>query len=215
MGKQVDVLSTSGQVSGTVELPDALFSARVSAYAVHRAVVAYETNQRQGTASTKTRSEINRSSKKHHRQKGTGWARRGSLRSPVVKGGGVAFGPKPRHYEIRLPNSLKRLAFRSALTLKGEGDQVKVVEDFSFEQPSTKSLQQVLTACGLAGRKVLFITPDNRPLLVKSCRNLPTVEIAPVGGMCAYDVIAADTVLFTRQALGRLAETHVGDANAA
>jgi large subunit ribosomal protein L4 len=214
MGKKVEVLSTTGQPSGTVELPDAFFGARVSEYALHRAVVAYEANQRQGTASVKTRSEVRRSSKKHHRQKGTGWARRGSLRSPLVRGGGVAFGPQPRSYETRMPKALKRLAFQSALTLKGEGGQVKIVEDFGFERPSTKSFQAVLAACGLVGRKVLFVTPASLPQLVKSCRNLPAVQITPVGTLCTYDVVAADTVLFTRQALGRLAEVHAGGADA-
>ncbi|MFA6110107.1 MAG: 50S ribosomal protein L4 [Candidatus Latescibacterota bacterium] len=215
MGKQVEVLSTTGQPNGTVELPDALFGAEVSEYALHRAVVAYEANQRQGTASVKTRSEVNRSSKKHHRQKGTGWARRGSLRSPLVRGGGVAFGPQPRSYETRLPKALKRVAFQSALTLKGEGGQVTIVEDFGFERPSTKSFQAVLTACGLTGRKILFVTPASLPLLVKSCRNLPAVQITPVGTLCTYDVVAADAVLFTRQALDRLAEVHAGGADAA
>lgn len=214
MGKQVDVLSTTGQVCGTVELPDAWFGVEVSTYALHRAVVAFETNQRQGTASTKTRSEVNRSSKKHHRQKGTGWARRGSLRSPLVKGGGVAFGPKPRTYEIRMPKKLKQLAFRSALTLKGVDGQIKVVEDFSFGEPSTKSFQAVLAACGLAGQKVLFLTPGCLPVLVKSSRNLPTVEISPVEVICTHDVVAADALLFTRQALGQLVAGPVADVAA-
>ena len=208
MGAQVEVLNSEGQASGSVELPDDLFGIEVSEYALYRAVVAYEANQRQGTASTKTRSEIARTSKKHHRQKGTGWARRGSLRSPLVRGGGVAFGPQPRSYSTQLPKALKRLAFRSALTVKGTQGQVKVVDDFDFEKPSTKSFQKVVEACGLKGQKVLFVTAENAPVLVKSSRNLPKVNATHLGSLGTYEVVRADAVLFTRQALDSLVEAH-------
>ena len=208
MGAQVEVLNSEGQASGSVELPDDLFGIEVSEYALYRAVVAYEANQRQGTASTKTRSEIARTSKKHHRQKGTGWARRGSLRSPLVRGGGVAFGPQPRSYSTQLPKALKRLAFRSALTVKGTQGQVKVVDDFDFEKPSTKSFQKVVEACGLKGQKVLFVTAENAPVLVKSSRNLPKVNATHLGSLGTYEVVRADAVLFTRQALDSLMEAH-------
>ena len=208
MGAQVEILNSEGQASGSVELPDDLFGIEVSEYALYRAVVAYEANQRQGTASTKTRSEIARTSKKHHRQKGTGWARRGSLRSPLVRGGGVAFGPQPRSYSTQLPKALKRLAFRSALTVKGTQGQVKVVDDFDFEKPSTKSFQKVVEACGLKGQKVLFVTAENAPVLVKSSRNLPKVNATHLGSLGTYEVVRADAVLFTRQALDSLVEAH-------
>ena len=208
MGAQVEVLNSEGQASSSVELPEDLFGIEVSEYALYRAVVAYEANQRQGTASTKTRSEITRTSKKHHRQKGTGWARRGSLRSPLVRGGGVAFGPRPRSYFSKLPKALRRLAFRSALTVKGAGGQVKVVEEFDFSEPSTKSFQKIIEACGLAGQKVLFVTTENAPVLVKSSRNLPKVNTTHLGSLGTYDLMGADAVFFTRQALDRLVEIH-------
>ena len=208
MGVQVEILNSEGQASGSVELPDDLFGIEVSEYALYRAVVAYEANQRQGTASTKTRSEIARTSKKHHRQKGTGWARRGSLRSPLVRGGGVAFGPQPRSYSTQLPKALKRLAFRSALTVKGAQGQVKVVDAFDFEEPSTKSFQKVIEACGLKGQKVLFVTAENAPVLVKSSRNLPKVNATHLGSLGTYEVVRADAVLFMRQALDSLVEAH-------
>ena len=208
MGAQVEVLNSEGQASGSVELPDDLFGIEVSEYALYRAVVAYEANPRQGTASTKTRSEIARTSKQHHRQKGTGWARRGSLRSPLVRGGGVAFGPQPRSYSTQLPKALKRLAFRSALTVKGTQGQVKVVDDFDFEEPSTKSFQKVIEACGLKGQKVLFVTAENAPVLVKSSRNLPKVNATHLGSLGTYEVVRADAVLFTRQAVDSLVEAH-------
>ncbi|MEW6752206.1 MAG: 50S ribosomal protein L4 [Candidatus Latescibacterota bacterium] len=212
MGKQVEVLSSAGQVAGSVELPAALFEAQVSEYALYRAVVTYEANQRQGNAAVKSRSEVSRSGKKHHRQKGTGWARRGSLRSPLVRGGGVAFGPQPRSYARSLPKALKRLAFRSALTLKEASGQIKVVDDFTFDAPSTRSFQGVLTACGLKGQKVLVVTPDSAPVLLMSCRNIRAVKMTHIGTLSTYDLMAAEAVLFTRQALQRLAETSAEDS---
>jgi len=206
MGVQVGVLNRAGQATDSVALPDDLFGIAVSEYALYRAVVAHQANQRQGTASAKTRSEVARTSKKHHRQKGTGWARRGSLRSPLVRGGGVAFGPRPRSYSSKLPKSLKGLAFRSALTLKGRAGRVKVVSDFDFAVPSTRSFQQVIEVCGLHDQKVLFVTAENASVLVLSSRNLPKVKMAHLGSLATYDVLAADVVLFTRSALERLVE---------
>ena len=208
MAISVEVKSESGKPSGEVQLPEHLFEARVSDYALYRAVVAYETNQRQGNASTKTRSEIARTSRKRHRQKGIGIARRGSLRSPIVRGGGVAFGPKPRNYSLKVPRTLRRLAFRSALTLKGKTGDIHIVEDFRFEAPSTKSFHAMITACGLDASKVLFVTPDSDAILHKSCRNMRAVEIQPVATFCTHDVMAADVVLFTRQAVEKLSELH-------
>ena len=213
MVTQVEILSIGGALTGSVELPDLLFNTEVSEPALHRAVVTYEANQRQGNASTKTRSEVNRSGRKHHRQKGTGAARRGSVRSPLLRGGGVAFGPKPRNYYSKVPKSLKRLAFRSALSLKQQDQQVRVVDDFNFPQPSTKSFWGVIEACGLKDYKVLFITPDSTEILFKSCRNLPDVQISTVGTMSAYDIFAADVVLFTQAAFAKLVQRwEVGDS---
>ena len=210
---QVDVLNNSGQAGGTVELPDQLFASDISDYALYRAVVTYEGNQRQGNASTQTRSEVSRTTKKHHRQKGTGMARRGSLRSPVVRGGGVAFGPKPRSYYTKLPRQLKRLAFSSALSLKAAEGQVKVIDDLEFEKPSTKAFAQVLAACGLEGAKVLFITAESQPVLIKSCRNIPGVEIEPAATASTYDIVAAESVLLSKGALDKLVQRFDGGAN--
>lgn len=206
MDVQVEVLNSQGQADGSVELPEDLFGIEISEYALYRAIVANQANQRQGTASTKTRSEIARTGKKHHRQKGTGWARRGSLRSPLVRGGGVAFGPHPRSYASKLPKSLKRLAFRSALTVKGAEGQIKVVTDFDFPAPSTRSFQKVIEACGLEDQKVLFVTVDSSRVLTKSSRNLPKVKTTHLGSLSTYDLLATDVVLFTRQAFDRLVE---------
>lgn len=205
MAVQAEIVNSAGQNAGSVELPEHLFGAEVSEYALYRAVVTYETNQRQGNASTKTRSEVARTSKKHHKQKGTGSARRGSLKAPLLRGGGIAFGPHPRHYEQRMPKSLKRRAFSSALTSKYQGERVKVIEDFDFSQPSTKSFAGVLKACGLTG-KVLFVIPENDPVLFKSCRNIPRVSMKPTNEVGTHDILGADVVVFTRKALDKVCE---------
>ena len=211
MAAAVDVLSTEGQKTGTVELPESLFGAEVSEYALYRSIVAYEANQRQGNASTKTRSEVNRSGRKHHRQKGTGMARRGTVGSPLLRGGGVAFGPKPRSYRTSLTKPLKRRAFASALTLKRESQSVRVIDDFEFPEPSTKSFAALMSACGLEARHILFVTSKSEPTLVKSCRNIPGVEISPAATVCAHDVLAADLLILTRSAVDALADVHAGN----
>lgn len=205
----VNVLDTAGQTTGTVALPGELFEARVSMSAVHSTVVAYETNQRQGNASVKGRSEVVRSKKKHHRQKGTGQARRGTVSAPGLRGGGVAFAlPKPRAYRCRVPKSVKRQALRSALTAKGLDGQVFVIDDPAFAAPSTKSFAALLHACGLGGRKVLFVTAGNNPVLVKSARNLTNVQVRCAQTVGTYDVVAAQSLLLTRGAVDALAKVH-------
>lgn len=206
MGNQVEVLDHEGKAQGAVELPEELFAAKVSEYAVYRAVVTYEANQRQGTAAVRSRSEVARTGKKHHRQKGTGWARRGSLRSPLVRGGGVAFGPQPRSYELRMTKSLKRLAFRSALTLKAQQGAVHVVEDMEPETPSTKAFVKAMRAWGLGETAggVLLVTAGPTPMLEKSCRNVRGVTVEPVGCLGTYAVVAAERVVFTRSAIAEL-----------
>ena len=204
----VDVLSIEGEKAGTVELPAHLFDAKVSDYALYRAVVAFEANKRQGNASTKTRAEVNRSGRKHHRQKGTGMARRGTVTAPLLRGGGVAFGPKPRSYHTTLTKPLKRLAFSSALSLKERGKNVRVLDDFEFQEPSTKSFAGVISACGLEAGRILFITPQSVPVLVKSSRNITGVTLRPAATVCTYDVVSADLVVLTRKAVDVLAEVH-------
>ncbi|MEE2657043.1 MAG: 50S ribosomal protein L4 [Candidatus Latescibacterota bacterium] len=205
----VDVVSTEGQKAGAIDLPAGLFEGQISEYAVHSAVVAYETNQRQGNASVKGRSEVSRSKRKHHRQKGTGSARRGTVSTNLLRGGGVSFSlPKPRSYRTKLPRAIRRLALRSALTAKEKASAIVVIEDFDFPEPKTKSFVAILEACGLTGHKLLVITGENHPVLVKSGRNIPGVEIRTAGVVGTYDIVAADTLLLTRGAVEALAKVH-------
>ncbi len=210
MGTSAEIVNIEGETVGAVQLPEYLFGAEVNEYAVYSAVVAYETHQRQGTASTKTRSEVKCTGRKHHRQKGTGQARRGTAATNLLRGGGVAFGPRPRAYSSKLTKQLKKKALFSALSLKGRRGRVKVVQDFEFPEPSTKSFAGVLGAIGLKGEKVLFVTPHSQTTMVKSCRNIPGVEIRPVNSVSTYDVVSADTVLLTEGAVDALAGIHSG-----
>lgn len=209
----LDVFTAGGGKKGSLELPSALFDGHVSEHAVHAAVVAFEANQRQGNASVKGRSEVNRTGRKHHRQKGSGMARRGTVTSNLLRGGGVAFGlPKPRSYRTHLTKGMKRRALVSALSHKGKADQVRVVEDLEFEKPSTKSFAAMLQAIGLGGgeEKVLFVTAANDPVLFKSCRNLPGVEMATAATVNTYSIVAADVLVVTPKSVEALGVVHGG-----
>ena len=208
MGISVEVVNTEGGKTGAVELPEYLFDSEVNEHALHSAVVAYETHQRQGTASTKNRSEVKRSGRKHHRQKGTGQARRGTAATNLLRGGGVAFGPKPRTYLLKLTKQLKKKALTSALSRKNREGRVKVIQDFEFPEPSTKSFVGVLRTIGLEKEKVLFVTPKSEGAIVKSCRNIPGLEIRPANSVSTYDVVSAGTVLLTEKAVAALASIH-------
>lgn len=211
----VQVLNRDGGQIGMVELPAALFDVEISEVAVHSAVVAYEVNQRQGNSCVKGRGEVRRSGRKHHKQKGTGQARRGTVTTNLLRGGGVAFGlPKPRSYRRDLPRAIKRLALRSALTSKRREGRVTVVDQFELGQPSTKAFAALLAACGLTGRKVLFVTAENAPVLVRSGRNIPGVRIRAAGTVGTYDIVAAEDLLLSQPAVEALARLHSDPADA-
>ncbi|MEC8933803.1 MAG: 50S ribosomal protein L4 [Candidatus Latescibacterota bacterium] len=206
----VDILSAAGQKSGSVDLPAQLFEAEVSEQAIHRAVVVYEANQRQGNASVKGRSEVAYSKRKHHRQKGTGGARRGTVGSPILRGGGSAFSlPKPRSYSSRLTRSMRKRAISSALSLKASEDKVLVVDDVQLSEPSTKTFASLLNACGASG-KVLFVQADANPAVVKSGRNIAGVTMSTAGTVGTYEIIAHDILVLTSASVEALSKVHGG-----
>ncbi|MDP6984039.1 MAG: 50S ribosomal protein L4 [Candidatus Latescibacterota bacterium] len=206
----VDILSAAGQKSGSVDLPAQLFEAEVSEQAIHRAVVVYEANQRQGNASVKGRSEVAYSKRKHHRQKGTGGARRGTVGSPILRGGGSAFSlPKPRSYSSRLTRSMRKRAISSALSLKASEGKVLVVDDVQLSEPSTKTFASLLNACGASG-KVLFIQADANPAVVKSGRNIAGVTMSTAGTVGTYEIIAHDILVLTSASVEALSKVHGG-----
>src|SRR5438128_4345232 len=196
----VEVRDTQGEVLGQRELPDELFAAPVNVPVMHQVVRAGAAAQRAGTHSTKTRGEVSGGGRKPWRQKGTGRARQGSIRSPQWVGGGISHGPQLKRYEIRVNRKMKKVALRSALSDALASGKLAVVGGLAFDGPRTKDAASVLDALGLQGRVLLVIAmPDED--LEKSFRNLPQVKIDYPGNLSTYDVLYADRVLFTSDAL--------------
>jgi large subunit ribosomal protein L4 len=216
----VDLRDQAGKKAGTRELPAELFEAPVNVPLMHQVVVAGLAAARRGTHSTKTRAEVRGGGKKPWRQKGTGRARHGSIRSPIWTGGGVAHGPKPRDYSMRVNKKMKRAALRGALTDAMQSGKLAVVAELSFEEPSTKDAVAVLGALKLE-RRTLLVLPEPERNTELSFRNLPHVKVTYAGSLSVYDVVAADHVLFTAGALDALegkepaASGDAGDASQA
>ena len=184
-------------------LPDTLFDGVVNEPVLHQAVTAYLANQRQGTASAKTRSDVSGGGRKPFRQKGTGRARQGTIRAAHMDGGGRAFPPIPRSYRQKLPRRVKALARRSALNSRAEGERIVLVDGFQFERPRTGRLREYLGSIEASG-KVLILTDGVKENLYLSARNLRSVRVLPFGNESAYDVIWAGTVVIEREAVDRL-----------
>ncbi len=204
--KAVSVYKHDGSEAGTVNLPDEVFGIEPSMPALYQVIKAFLASQRQGNASTKTRSEVNVVKTKPYRQKGTGRARAGSANSPVWVGGGVTFGPKPRSYTEKVNKKIRRLGMKSAYSMKAREDNIFVVEDFELDAPKTKAVADVFKALGIAQKRILFVVPKKNENLLKSSRNIPncTMEIAEYAN--AYDVTNSDIVLFTRTSVDRVKE---------
>jgi large subunit ribosomal protein L4 len=198
----VDVLDATGKVVGKQELAPELFEAEVKPALMHQVVVAGMAAARAGTHSTKTRGEVRGGGVKPWRQKGTGRARHGSIRSPQWTGGGVAFGPKPLDHSQRLPKKMRRAALRSALSAQAADGLVVVVDGFSFETPKTKEASAALEAIGASKGRVLLVLPAPDEVVQKAFRNLPAVRITYAGSLSTYEVLAADRIVFTRDAIG-------------
>jgi large subunit ribosomal protein L4 len=194
------VLDRKGKKISDVELPPDLFEASVNVPLMHQVVVAGMAAIRRGTHSTKTRAEVSGGGRKPWRQKGTGRARHGSIRSPIWTGGGIAHGPKPRDHSVRVNKKMRRAALRGALTDALQSGKLAVLDELSFEEPRTKDAVGVLEALELQGR-ILVVLPEPEDLVERSFRNLPYVKITFSRSLSVYDLIAADRVLFTRTAL--------------
>jgi large subunit ribosomal protein L4 len=192
-------------------LPDAIFDGVVNEGAMHQVVKAYLSNQRQGTGSAKTRSEVRGGSRKPWRQKGTGRARQGTIRAPQWEGGGVAFPPIPHSWRLRVPKKLRTLARRSALNDRAEHDRVVMVDLPALEVPRTRDVVGFLAALELEG-KTLILTDGRNENVYKSVRNLADVEVLAFGTESVYDVLWANTVVIERSALEGAAESDTPDA---
>ncbi|HEX2030756.1 MAG TPA: 50S ribosomal protein L4 [Actinomycetota bacterium] len=196
----VDVVDQRGNTVGQRELDPAVFDVQVNVPVMHQVVVAGQAAARRGTHSTKTRAEVAGGGRKPWRQKGTGRARHGSIRSPLWVGGGVAHGPKPRDHAMRVNKKMKRLALRSALTDRAREGRIRVLDRVAFDAPSTKEAVGVLEALDVLGL-VLLVLPQPDEVVEKSFRNLTNVKVAFPGNLSTYDVLYADWVLFAADAL--------------
>lgn len=201
----VEVVNLSNQRSGELELDPRFFEAPVRSSLLHEAVVMQRANERQGTACTKTRGEVSGSGKKPWRQKGTGRARIGSLRSPLWRTGGVVFGPRPRRYTQSLPKKKVRAALFGALTVKLREGAFKVIEGFSLAEPKTREIEKIRHQLGLEG-KVLFLMEQPSESVQRAARNLPSVTLKPLGQVNVYDVLEHDYLLIPKQDLQALEE---------
>lgn len=202
---KVALYDMSGAQIGELDLSDNVFGIEPNEAVLHQFVKMQLANKRVGTSSTKTRAEVSGSGKKPWRQKGTGRARVGQKRNPVWKGGGIAFGPKPRDYSFKMPRKIRRLAMRSALSSKVLDNNIIVVDQLSFEEPKTKQMVQALEALK-AGNKTLVVTTGEQQNVMKSARNIPGVKPLGVDFINVYDLLKYETLLITKDAVARVEE---------
>lgn len=199
---QVPVYGLSGEVVDNIEISDRVFDVPFNEAVVHQAVVRQRANARQGTASTKTRGEVTGSSRKLYRQKGTGNARAGSAKSPIRRGGGIMFGPKPRSYRQAMPRKMRQLALRCALSAKARDGELAVLESLTFEEPKSKQMARILKVLKVDST-ALVVTAEARENVVKSARNLPGIETRPADLLNVVDVLSSKVLLMEVAAVRR------------
>ena len=201
------VLNTSGKETGRkVTLDEAIFGIEPNQHAVYLEVKQYLAAQRQGTHKSKERNEISGSTRKLKKQKGSGSARYGSIKSPIFKGGGRIFGPKPRDYRFKLNKALKRLAKKSVLSQKMRDNSIKVLEAFNFDAPKTKEFITLNNALGFEGKKSLYILPEANKNVYLSSRNLAKVKVLTYNEISSYDLVHAGEIVFLEGALEKFQE---------
>ena len=204
----INVVNMAGEKVGEIALSDVIFGAEVNATVLHTAVRAYLLNQRQGTQSTLTRTEVSGGGKKPWKQKGTGHARQGSTRSPQWTHGGIALGPKPRSYRVTLNKKVKRAALFGALTDKVASENLVVVDNIATENYSTKTMVSMLTAVS-AAKKTLIVLPAVDEKVIKSCDNIPGVKTTVYNAINVYDIVNADTLILAQGAAEKIQEVYV------
>jgi len=204
---QADVLSIKGKKTGrTVELPEEIFGVEPNDHVIYLAVKQFLAAQRQGNSKVKTRAEVKGSSKKLHRQKGTGGSRKGNIRNPLYKGGGTVFGPKTRDYDFKLNQKVKGLAKVSALSYKVKESKLLVLEDVTLDAPKTKEVVSILKSLKAEGKKVLFLIGDDNNNLHLSIRNMPNVQGYQFNDMNTYDIVNAEVIVITEASVKAIAE---------
>ena len=203
----INVVDMAGKVVGTIDLSDKIFGAEVNEAVLHTAVRAYLMNQRQGTQSTLTRSEVSGGGRKPWKQKGTGHARQGSTRSPQWTHGGIALGPKPRSYRVNLNKSVKRVALFSALSAKVEAGEMIVVDAITATEYKTKAMTAMLTAIG-AAKKSLVVLPEVNSFVIKSCANIEGVKTTQWNTINVYDILNCNSLVVAKDAVAKIEEVY-------
>ena len=204
---EVKVLDINGKDTGrTVQLSDSVFAIEPNKHAVYLDVKQYLANQRQGTHKAKERNEVAGSTRKIKKQKGTGTARAGSAKNPLFKGGGTVFGPRPRNYSFKLNKSLKRLARKSAFTIKAQEQNLVVVEDFNFDTPNTKNFVNVLKALGLENKKSLFVLGESNNNVYLSSRNLKRASVVMFSELSTYKILNTNSLVLTEGSVEGIVE---------
>jgi large subunit ribosomal protein L4 len=201
------VVDMAGKEVGTIELSDVVFGADVNSSVLHTAVKAYLANQRQGTQSTLTRTEVSGGGKKPWKQKGTGRARQGSTRAPQWTHGGIALGPKPRSYRLTLNKKVKRLALFGALSAKVAENEMVVVDTIAATSYKTKTMVQMLKDLG-AEKKALVVLPTVDPIVIKSCANIPGVKTTVFNAINVYDILNCNTLIVAKGAVEKIEEVY-------
>src|SRR5215207_8591998 len=198
---QLDIINTKGEKTGrTIELPEEIFGIEPNDHVIYLAVKQFQGAQRQGTHKVKTRMEVKGSSRKLHKQKGTGGARKGNLRNPLYKGGGSIFGPKPHKYDIKLNRKVKDLAKMSALAYKAKENAIVVLEDVNMEGPKTKTFSAILKSLNIGRKKALFVIPEYNDNMYLSLRNVQGVSGTLLADMNTYDILNANVLILTESA---------------
>lgn len=204
---KVNVLNMAGEQAGSIELNDDIFGIDINEFAVHTVVKNYLANQRQGTQSAKTRSEVRGGGKKPFRQKGTGRARQGSSTSPNMSGGGVVFAPKPRDYRYTVPKKVRRLAMKSMLTSKVTENEIIVLDSLTMTEAKTKEMIKIL-ANVKAAKKALIVLSEKDDLIIKSAANIPGVTTTLVTTMNVYEILNHTSFIVTKEAINKIEEVY-------
>ena len=203
----VSVFDMNGKKVSDLALAESVFGIEPNTYAMHLCVVNYLANQRQGTQSTRTRSEVSGGGKKPWKQKGTGRARQGSTRAPQWTHGGIAHGPKPREYGFSINKKVRRLAMKSAFTSKVAAEELVVLDELKLDAIKTKEVVKVLSALE-TGKKVLLVLPENNDVLYRSARNIAGVKVSTVNTLNVYDILNSDTMLVLKDSVAKIEEVY-------
>ena len=204
---ELSVLNKEGKETGRkVTLNDQIFGVEPSDHAIYLDVKQYMANQRQGTSKSKERGEVSGSTRKIKKQKGTGGARAGSIKSPTFRGGGTMFGPRPRNYEFKLNKKVKQLARKSALTYKAAENSILVLEDFNLEAPKTKEIVAIRTNLQIADKKSLFVLPVENNSIYLSSRNLKDVSVVTASELNTYQILNAKTIIILEGSVSKIEE---------